>query len=799
MKLPRLLTPSRSFSARITWMVMLTVFIIFSVITYAVYRSSRAGILFEAMERYHGLVERTNDQVSNSLGAVEVAVTNNISNVEENLNEPDGMFDVVKRILERNPNIIGSAVAFEPNYYPQKGKQFSPYAYRDGDSILVKQLGTDEYEYHYMDWYQIPKLLDKPYWTEPYYDAGGGEMTMSTYSYPLHDKEGKIYGILTADVSLEWLTENLHQLDSINMNRGIQVNKNSTYFADSPYSFIIGRGATYIVHPQHERIMNETYFSYSQTTPDTIDDHVGYEMLAGKEGFVRFINKDIDSYIFYSPLHKTGWSMGIIVPANDLFLVAHLIGAIIIALMVLGLLIVFGVCQKVLNRVTKPLERFAESVNEISIGHFDVDLPEIKTKDEMRKLHDSFKLMQSSLVSRIEELKSVNEEKGRIEGELRVARAIQMAMLPKVFPPYPDRDDIDIFASLTPAKEVGGDLYDFYIRDEKLFFCIGDVSGKGVPASLIMAISRALFRTVSAHESNPAKIMSTINDVVSGDNASNMFATFFLGVLDLPTGRLRYCNAGHNAPVAIIGDDIHFLNVQSNIPLGIMTGYSYETQTAEMPYLSSIFLYTDGLTEAEDADHHLFGEDQMIETIQQMENISAKELIIRMEQAVANHVLGAEQSDDLTMLDIQYLRKQDEVIMHRHLVIVNKLDEITRLSEFVESVCDEVAVDPSLTMNLNLAIEEAVTNVILYAYPEGMEDRIYIEAVCNPNPRRLKFIISDWGKAFDPTTKDDVDISLGVEDRPIGGLGIHLIRQIMDSVNYERVDGKNILTLRKKL
>jgi len=491
--------------------------------------------------------------------------------------------------------------------------------------------------------------------------------------------------------------------------------------------------------------------------------------------------------------------MGIIVPANDLFLVAHLIGAIIIALMVLGLLIVFGVCQKVLNRVTKPLERFAESVNEISIGHFDVDLPEIKTKDEMRKLHDSFKLMQSSLVSRIEELKSVNEEKGRIEGELRVARAIQMAMLPKVFPPYPDRDDIDIFASLTPAKEVGGDLYDFYIRDEKLFFCVGDVSGKGVPASLIMAISRALFRTVSAHESNPAKIMSTINDVVSGDNASNMFATFFLGVLDLPTGRLRYCNAGHNAPVAIIGDDIHFLNVQSNIPLGIMTGYSYETQTAEMPYLSSIFLYTDGLTEAEDADHHLFGEDQMIETIQQMENTSAKELIIRMEQAVANHVLGAEQSDDLTMLDIQYLRKQDEVIMHRHLVIVNKLDEITRLSEFVESVCDEVAVDPSLTMNLNLAIEEAVTNVILYAYPEGMEDRIYIEAVCNPNPRRLKFIISDWGKAFDPTTKDDVDISLGVEDRPIGGLGIHLIRQIMDSVNYERVDGKNILTLRKKL
>ena len=355
------------------------------------------------------------------------------------------------------------------------------------------------------------------------------------------------------------------------------------------------------------------------------------------------------------------------------------------------------------------------------------------------------------------------------------------------------------FRCLTPAKEVGGDLYDFYIRDEKLFFCVGDVSGKGVPASLIMAISRALFRTVSAHESNPAKIISTINDVVSVDNESNMFATFFLGVLDLPTGRMRYCNAGHNAPVFVNGEDVHFLKVESNIPLGVMSGFNYEVQTVTMPYKSNIFLYTDGLTEAENAEHCLYGEEQMIKTIQQCVDGSTKDMILRMEQSVANHVLGAEQSDDLTMLDIQYLRKQDEVIMHRQLVIVNKLDEITRLAEFVESVCEEVTIDPSLTMNLNLAIEEAVTNVILYAYPEGIEDRIYIEAVCNPNPRRIKFIISDWGKAFDPTTKDDVDITLSAEDRPIGGLGIHLIRQIMDSVNYERVEGKNILTLRKKL
>ena len=170
-----------------------------------------------------------------------------------------------------------------------------------------------------------------------------------------------------------------------------------------------------------------------------------------------------------------------------------------------------------------------------------------------------------------------------------------------------------------------------------------------------------------------------------------------------------------------------------------------------------------------------------------------------MEESVSAFTVGAEQSDDLTMLTIQYLHKQDIVIYHQQLVISNKVEEISKLASFVDEVCEKSGVDSTLSMNLNLALEEAVTNVILYAYPEGMEERIEIEAVCNPSPKRLKFIISDWGKAFDPTAKDDVDITMSAEERPIGGLGIHLIRQIMDSVNYERLEGKNILTLRKKL
>ena len=798
MNIPQTLIPTRSFSARITWWVMLTVLIIFIIISYAIYSFSRSSVLTEAVERYQGIMEGTNHQVNNALNVVEIAIANNIPLVEEKLNSPDDMYDVVKRILQLNPNIVGSAIAFEPYFYPSKGVYFSPYAYRDSDEIKTKQLGMADYEYHYMDWYQIPKLLKKSYWSDPYYDTGGGEVAMSTFSQPLFDKEGNFFAILTADISLEWLSETLQQADSINAQIS-SFNPKSKNTINDTYSFIIGRNATYIAHPDKERILNETYISDALLTPDMTDDYIGYKMLEGEKGYKSFNVDGVESVIFYSPLEHTGWSMGIVVPKKVLFADAQHIGRIILAMMSIGLLILFFVCRSLMKRVTKPLVRFTDSVDEISAGNYDASLPEIHTKDEMRRLYDSFKTMQTSLNTHIEELKNVNEAKGRIESELRIARSIQMAMLPKVFPPYPEREDIDVYALLNPAKEVGGDLYDFFIRDEKLFFCVGDVSGKGIPASLIMAILRALFRTVSAHESNPAKIISSINDVVSVDNDSNMFATLFIGVFDLPTGRLRYCNAGHNAPVILNGEEVHFLDVESNIPVGIMSGMKYELQQIVIPYMTSIFVYTDGLTEAENVHQELFGEDRMIEVAKGIASMPVKEQILDMEKAVSEFTIGAEQSDDLTMMTIQYLYRQDKVIYHQQLVISNKIEEISKLALFVDEVCEKSGVDPSLAMNLNLALEEAVTNVILYAYPEGMEEHIEIEAVCNPLPKRLKFIISDWGKAFDPTTKEDVDITLNAEDRPIGGLGIHLIRQIMDSVNYERIEGKNVLTLRKRL
>ena len=427
-------------------------------------------------------------------------------------------------------------------------------------------------------------------------------------------------------------------------------------------------------------------------------------------------------------------------------------------------------------------------------------MSDIDRNDEIGQLSKSFRHMQESLIKQLEELKVINEQKGRIEGELKIARDIQMAMLPKIFPPYPERNDIDLFGQLTPAKEVGGDLFDFFIRDEKLFFCIGDVSGKGIPASLYMVVTKALFRTVASHEASPDRIIYALNETLSRDNESNMFVTFFVGVLDLPTGRMHYCNAGHDAPLLIGHTGAGMLPVDSNLPIGVMEGWKFTRQETLVDPDTTIFLYTDGLNEAENKNHQQFEMTRVIEVarkLQQENQFKSTTVVNEMTNSVRRFVGDADQSDDLTMLALQYTRHQENLTYQRSLTLINDLKRVPRLNTFIDEVCEANGFDMAATMQINLAIEEAVVNIMNYAYSEGTKGDITIEAKASKT--ELSFVISDTGKAFDPTAKAEVDITLSAEDRAIGGLGIHLIRQIMDHINYERVEGHNILTLIKKL
>ena len=396
----------------------------------------------------------------------------------------------------------------------------------------------------------------------------------------------------------------------------------------------------------------------------------------------------------------------------------------------------------------------------------------------------------------IYKLRDANAEKQRIDSELMIAKNIQMNMLPETYPPFPDRNDLDIYGSLVPAKMVGGDLYDFFIRDEKLYFCIGDVSGKSVPAALVMAVTHSLFLSISSHESHPARIMQGINESLCRGNESNMFVTFFIGVLDLPTGLLRYCNAGHNPPLTIIGELVEPLPAKANLPMGVIAEFDYMMQQTRVEPETMIVLYTDGLTEAKNMDRKQFGLEKTLKILEKCHDATATQLIQTLTKKVDAFVGEAEPSDDLTLLAIRYTPKEESWTLSRSITLDNDVAQVTELNQFVQSVTEELQLDKALSRRIKLAVEEVVVNIMNYAYVADVKGQVKVEAMANDE--RLRFILTDSGRSFDPTAVSRADTTLTVEDRPIGGLGILLVRNLMDSINYERIDGQNILRIEKK-
>ena len=629
-----------SISGRLILGVLIVSAIILTLTCTVFIRMAANKVREEATKHAHSELSNTIHQIDAVLNAVEIAMENTAWLIPHRLSSPEFMYDITERLLKNNDFICGSAVAFEPDYYSSKGHYFSPYSYRDenGD-IKSKQLGNDTYDYHYMDWYQIPKLLNEPYWSEPYYDDGGGEMMMTTYSKPLYDEYGNLYAIITADLSLEWLTELVGNIQAFNRS----------------YNLMVSRNASFIVHPDRNLILNETIYSSTYGDDDESLKKMQDDMVNCRAGEV-LRDKDNGKYfVFYSPVETTCWSVAIVCPRSELYLGVRKLRAVLIILGLVALLAMLGLCYNGIRKVVAPVEKFSHVAKKIAHGEFDAELPQIYSNDELKELHDSFEYLQHSLVQYIDELKSTTANKERIESELRIARAIQMGMIPKSFPAFPERNDITLSARLIPAKEVGGDLYDFFIENDKLYFIIGDVSGKGIPASLVMAVTCRLFRSVASYLDKPEDIITSLNNSLSEGNESSMFCTAFLGILDLKTGKLNYCNAGHNAPYIMESNgNVYPIDVLPNLALGLFSGFPYEGQETYLTSDKRLYLFTDGVNEAENNDLEQFGDDKLISILKDNASNTPGRIIDFTLEEVKRHADGATQSDDITVMCIKY-------------------------------------------------------------------------------------------------------------------------------------------------
>ncbi len=690
-------------SARAGLLVVVIAIVTLEATSITQYIYSQRGIKEEASQRAQSELQSATNKIMDIVNQAEGAVTNSLWVAEWCLEtSPDSLVRVPQHVVEINPVVVGSTIALVPGYN-KKYPLYSPYATRNLETgeIETLSLATDSYDYPLQEWFTQPMASGEGYWSEPYFDKGGGNMLMTTLSMPVKDHEGRIAAILTADISLDWLTELMENTKSY----------------PNAYNTVTSRNGHLVLSTNLE---------------------------AQQSG-------DLDTLVYQAPVERTGWTLSIVIPEKDLFAGVRRVGMVVKILQILGVVLIIVILRLI-------------------------------AKNQLK-------------------YKNLNTQKELIQNELRIGRDIQMSLVPKTFPAFPKRTDLDVAACIVPAKEVGGDLYDFYIRDEKLFFCIGDVSGKGVPAALVMTVTQSLFRAISSRENSPAKIVANMNDSMAEKNENSMFVTFFCGVLDLVTGQLRYCNAGHNPALrvgvsesmVVTGTTVSHLPVESNIPLGLDTGFSFKEQETSLGYDDTLFLYTDGVTEAENATFELFGEERLEATLGTKRDAQGQLEAAR--DAVNNFVGDTPQNDDITILVIHYLATP--VKQERRLILHNDIQQIPQLADFMETIAEEKGLDQGLCLSLNLALEEAVTNVILYAYPAGVDGLVNIEAVLREHS--LEFIITDSGVAFDPTAVPEADTTLSAAERAIGGLGIHLVRQIMDEVHYQRLDDKNILTLIKNI
>ena len=729
---------SNSLSARLTYRIMAVVLVMIAIITGVVYFTVRKYMVNEANERYLSLLKENQQELRRRLSDVYVATRNNVHDIERDIDDPDKMFDHMERMVNMNPYIVCSYVLFEPNYYPSKGRVFVPCAREDSEGkVRASRIDSTYHSYFYDVWFKDQVKKEEANWTTAYYESqmfadGQEPRLLTTFTVPIHNREGRPVALLGSDMSLEDLRSRML----------VDINKIHDDYEEGQkhqsYFFIIDLDGNYVMHPDKERMMK------------TMDEEVGRMMRTHRGTCVTEVD-GVKSRMYYRSIKHVGWVMAIVVPENVITSKAKGLNLIILLTMFAGLGAIYLLCRQQIKEITNP-----------------------------------FTAQQAAL-----------------ERELRIAHDIQLAMVPKSLDAQmsplasdllPLTTDIDLYASLTPARDVGGDLYDFFLRDNLLFFCIGDVSGKGMPAALMMAVMRAMFRSETRRTNSAVSIVENMNHNLSEEYIGGYFVTMFVGILNLTTGHLDYCNAGHEAPLVIKKEGVKqtpiCLPVKPNLPVGALPEWDYEGQEAQLQSGDMLFLYTDGLSEAKNTAGEQLGRDRVMELASEHSHETTRKLVESMDEAVKLHAGDADQSDDITLLAI----KCPQLAMaHCQLSMRSSMEDIASLTPFISEATEQAGMEEKEAKRIRLAVEEAVANVINHGEATNINLNTSVEN------DMLVFTINDDGLPFDPTQASATDLSVPPDQRPPGGMGIILLHQMTDGLAYQRIDGHNILTMKKKI
>lgn len=642
--------PPRRFALRLAGFILSSTAIIFLAALGYNYYASRAKTLGDLQKSTALLTRVAADHIESVLSGAQKVPLALADALKGRHFREEKLLNLIEGFVLTSPEVFGSTVAFAPYAFDPKKRYFAPYFKQQEGKLRFKWLG-EEFDYFTLDWYRLARDRGEPLWSEPYFDKGGGNIDMVSFTVPVFRKRGgerTFIAVVTADISLEWLSKVMQKVQPVK----------------GSYAFLVSKQGTFLTRPAAAPQL-ENLQQLSALVPGNMDlERAIGDIIAAREGFValeRFIH-DRPAWLYHVPLATVGWSMVVVIPEAEIFTEVNTLSRYTLEIGAAGLILLSLVIVLISERISRPLRALTESARQIAQGNLEVELPAITANDEIGVLTRSFDEMKKALKEYIGNLERATIAKERIESELRIARTIQMSFLPRRFPPFPQRGDIDLYAALEPAREVGGDFYDFFLLGEdRLFVAIGDVSDKGIAAALFMAMTKSLLKGIAEKDMEPTELLQRVNHELCQENDAMMFVTVFCGVLDLQTGELCYTNAGHNPPLLRRrGEAPAWLEIPAGLILGVFPEARYSPMRLLLAPGDCLLLYTDGITDALDLRQQAFSAQRLLQEAEGPPEESALAITRRILGRVRAYSIGTDPADDMALLSMRFLGKAPE-------------------------------------------------------------------------------------------------------------------------------------------
>lgn len=650
-------------------------------------------------------------------------------------------------------------------------------------------------------WYKAAVKKKGPAVSEAYTDSFVDRLIV-TFSLPCYGKDGRLLGVLAADVLIDDL-EGLMQGISLEFD-------GYAMLMSQKGSMVAAKGMNRENAHSPEKFLGSSYRQIQQAV-ESGGKKILESTIGGREKYVIHSEMKTADFSLIIVLDKEAFAKAARTGQRELMKTAQksrhtmavsmAAACILWAMAVLALfLFVLWQSKKLSEKISGPIVKLTREVKKIGTGSL-LYQPDIHTNDEIEELSRAFGGMTVSLKEYIENLSGMTAEKERLCAELDVATQIQVSMLPCIFPAFPEREDMDIYASMHTAKEVGGDFYDFFFVDEShLCMIMADVSGKGVPAALFMVVAKTLLKDSMTLGLGLKDVFERVNEGLCKNNQAGMFVTAFAACVNLEDGSVRFVNAGHNPPLLFSGQDTakgRWMKDKGGFVLAALEGTRYEEGKFDMEPGDLLFLYTDGVTEAQNEENRLYGDEALVKFLESINApaLEAEEAVYMTGAQITRFQGRAEQADDMTMLAFAY--RPDKA--PGYLKVEARKENLCLVNEYLEHKLGEAGCSRCDVYRVLICGEEIFTNIAQYAYPCSEKEREMGESgtadiQCLVNKDSITLIFRDRGIAYNPLENPEPDLEMKALERPVGGLGIHLVKSSMDEVRYGRKSGQNILT-----